>query len=265
MKPISNYLPFIEDNFRIIDKSGEEVSFVPNAVQTRYAAESSGKDIILKARQQGFSSLILAIFTTDFILKENSRSVIVADVDENAQELLDRVKQYLKSYEDINQTKVPLKYNSKNELYNAATGARYTIGTAKSTEFGRSKTITNLHLSEAAFYPNLAKILKGAGNAVVPDGRYILETTANGYNEFKTLWDECEAGNKNFKPLFFPASEFYDKEELINKRRESITEADYLQEYPETPLDAFQSSGQCYFDREILRQLLTRTREPLTV
>jgi hypothetical protein len=51
----------------------------------------SGFDVILKARQQGFSSVILAMFTADFLLKENSRSVIVADIDDNATELLDTV------------------------------------------------------------------------------------------------------------------------------------------------------------------------------
>lgn len=263
MKPLSNYLPFIRDNFTIIDKEGEEVPFEPNQVQSRYAQEATGHDIILKARQQGFSSLILAIFTTDFILKENARCVVVADIEENAQELLDRVKHYIRSYEQINKTKVPLKYNSKSELYNHATNGRYTIGTAKATEFGRSKTITNLHLSEAAFYPNLSKILKGAGNAVVPKGRYILETTANGYNPFRELWVEAEMGNKDFAPLFFPASDFYTQEELEKKRRQAITESDYLQEFPERPSDAFQTSGQCYFDLEALRNYDRLTKEPI--
>jgi hypothetical protein len=117
VKPLSNYLPFIRDNFTIIDKEGEEVPFEPNQVQSRYAQEATGHDIILKARQQGFSSLILAIFTTDFILKENARCVVVADIEENAQELLDRVKHYIRSYEQINKTKVPLKYNSKSQNY----------------------------------------------------------------------------------------------------------------------------------------------------
>lgn len=265
MKPIANYLPFIRDNFTIIDKQGEEVPFNPNDVQSRYAKEASGQDIILKARQQGFSSLILAVFTTDFILKENARCVVVADIEENAQELLDRVKHYIRSYERINNVKVPLKYNSKTELYNQATNGRYTIGTAKATEFGRSKTITNLHLSEAAFYPNLGKILKGAGNAVVPQGRYILETTANGYNEFKTLWDEAVMGNKAFKPIFFPAQDFYSPQELDNKRRQAITEADYLQEFPSTPLEAFQTSGQVYFDLQALREYDRLTKEPLKI
>jgi hypothetical protein len=265
MKPIVNYLPFIRDNFTIIDKRGEEVPFTPNPVQERYAKEASGQDIILKARQQGFSSLILAVFTTDFILKENARCVVVADIEENAQELLDRVKHYIRSYEQINNTKVPLKYNSKSELYNQATNGRYTIGTAKATEFGRSKTITNLHLSEAAFYPNLSKILKGAGNAVVPGGRYILETTANGYNEFKTLWDEAVMGNKEYLPIFFPAKEFYSPEELEVKRRQAITESDYLQEFPDTALEAFQTSGQVYFSLEALREYDRLTKEPINV
>ena len=102
MKPLANYLPFITDNFMIIDKRGEEVTFTPNAVQSRYAKEGSGKDIILKARQQGFSSFILAVFTADFIIKPNSRSVVVADIEENAQELLDRVKQYIRTQRFLN-------------------------------------------------------------------------------------------------------------------------------------------------------------------
>lgn len=143
----SKYQAWIEDNLKIVNKAGDVVPFNLNPIQHKFVAEDSvGRDLILKARQQGFSSVILGIFTADFILKENSRSVVVADIDDNSSELLDRVKKYIAFFEESNKTKVPLKYNSKNELYNSSNGARYTIGTAKNSEFGRSKTITNLHL-----------------------------------------------------------------------------------------------------------------------
>ena len=257
------YKRFIENELTIIDKNGNEVPFMLNNVQAQFVKDAENKVVILKARQQGFSSFILGAFTADFLLKQNSRSIVVADTDENAQELLDRVKHYIRSYEEKNGIKVPLKYDSKKELYNEATKSRYTIGTAKSTEFGRSKTITNLHLSEAAFYPSLSSILKGAGNALVPNGRLIMETTANGYNEFKQVWDKAVLTGKGYQPLFYPASDFYTPEELEKKRAEAISEKDYLQEFPESPRDAFQSSGNPYFDQDAMRWYSEQIKEQI--
>lgn len=246
------YRKFIEDNLTIVNKKGEEVDFLLNLIQSRYLlVDSIWYDYILKARQQGFSSLILAVFTGDFILKENSRSVVVADISDNAQELLDRVKFFLRSYERKNNIKIPLKYNSKYELFYEGMNTRYTIGTSTNIDFGRSKTITNLHLSEFNFYNNPQALLAGALQAVVPDkGKVIIETTANGFNEGKTLWDECELGEKPFKPLFYPASKFYDQEFLKRKRQELGRL--FPQEYPETATEAFITSGDTYFDKQAL-------------
>lgn len=258
----SNYQAFIEDNLRIIDKNQQEIPFMLNSIQQKYLKEdATGRDVILKARQQGFSSLVLATFTADFILKDNTRSVIVADISDNAAELLDRVKFYIKTYEEINQVKVPLKYNSKYELYNEANNSRYTIGTADNSEFGRSKTITNLHLSEAAFYPNLKRLMAGAGTAVVPEGRFIIETTANGFNEFKTFWDEISLSESGFKPLFYKASDFYDAE-FLAKEKLRLKQL-FPQEYPETAEEAFLTSGDLFFDPFALKHYLQNTREPM--
>ena len=255
-----NYKRFLEDRFRIVNKEAEVVPFVLNPIQSKYLlVDYTGNDLVLKARQQGFSSLILGIFTADFLLKDNQRNVIVADNADNAQELLDRVKFFLRSYEEITEVKVPLKYNSKYELFNEATNSRYTIGTAENTEFGRSKTITNLHLSECFFYQHFQKLLAGALQAVVPTGRIIFETTANGYNYGKTFWDECTLGERPFKPLFYQASAFYNQEFLERKRKE-LREL-YQQEYPENPTEAFLASGEQYFNPASLKWYLDNVKE----
>lgn len=243
-----NYTKFIESRLRIIDKNSQDVPFVLNKIQRKFLEEDyADRTVILKARQQGFSSLILAMFTADFILKENSRSVIVADLSDNAMELLDRVKGYIKSYEEVTGVKIPLKYNSRYELANEVNGSRYTIGTADNTEFGRSKTITNLHLSEFAFYKHPEKLFAGAMQAVVPTGRVIIETTANGYNFFKGFWDDCVLGKRPFKANFYRASDFYDAAFLANKKAELGRFA--VQEYPETPNEAFiKATGLVYTD-----------------
>lgn len=262
-----NYARFIKERLRIVNKDGQLVSFDANpthwALQTKWLTHDySGRDVILKARQQGFSSIILALFTADFLLKENSRSVIVADIADNAMELLDRVKSYIRSYEEITGTKVPLKYNSKYELYNEAISSRYTIGTADNSEFGRSKTITNLHLSEFAFYPNPEKLFAGAMQAVVPSGRVVIETTANGFNFFRTFWLECKNGERPFKPLFYKASDFYDADFLHMKSRELGRL--YAQEYPDQDETAFLTSGQCFFDTDALRWYLENAGETMS-
>ena len=121
------YKRFIEDNLSIVNKNGQLVRFILNDIQNKYLLKATNNDIILKARQQGFSSLILALFTADFILKPNTRNVIVADISDNAMELLDRVKLYLETYTINTGIDIKLKYNSKYELYNEITKSRYTI------------------------------------------------------------------------------------------------------------------------------------------
>lgn len=255
------YQRFIEERLSIINKSGEDVPFVLNEPQRAFIARSTGKDIILKARQQGFSSLVGAIFLADFLLDPNSVSIVLADNSENAMGLLEKVKYYLKSYEEKTKMKIPLKYNSKYELVNEAINTRYQIGTAENTEFGRSKTIKNLHMSEAAFYPNITKLMASALQAVRPDGRVVIETTANGFNDFKKLWDESERGSTGFSPLFFKATDFYDKDLLEQKKRE--LGRFFVQEYPESPAEAFLTSGASYFEIESLAWYMAQCNDPI--
>ena len=255
------YQKFIEKNFKIVNKKMELVPFILKPVQVDFLRRASGEDIILKARQQGFSSLILAIFTVDFLTKENSRQMIIADDTGNASELLDRVKLYIESYENENGVVVPMKYNSKNELMHELLKSRYTIGTANKVNLGRSKTISNLHCSEVAFYPNIDAIMTGAAQAVVEGGRLILETTANGFNEFKDVWDDAVKGDSTFKPLFFKASNFYSPEFLARKKKQLKRKFD--QEYPETPEIAFITSGESLFEKQALQYYMERVKEPL--
>ena len=100
------YQRFIEEQFEIVNKQGEAVSFFLNLPQQQFVKQATGRDIVLKARQEGFSSLVGGIFTTDFILDPNSYSVVLADISDNAEGLLDRVKFSLKSYEEKNGFKI---------------------------------------------------------------------------------------------------------------------------------------------------------------
>lgn len=258
-----NYKKFIESRFEIVNKDLKAVPFILNTIQDRYLTQdSSGKDVILKARKQGFSSVILARYTADFILRENSRSVVIADSKENAIALLDRVKYYLKSYEAITGKQVPLKYNSKNELVNAAMNTRYFVGSAENVEFGRSQDITNLHFSEAAFYPDFDKLKASALQATVDNAHVVVETTANGFNIFKSFWDESKKNESGFKAIFYKGSDFYSPEFLAMKKQELKDK--FPQEYPEEDIEAFLLSGTPYFGPKSVQWYFDKKYKPMT-
>lgn len=95
------------------------------------------------------------------------------------------------------------KYNNRKELLFKKLNSKWRIATAGNKDIGRSKTLNFFHGSEGAFWKSIQEILSGLGQALTKDAVVILETTANGYNEFKQYWDDAVAGRNNFKPLFF--------------------------------------------------------------
>jgi len=266
----AGYIKAIEDNFTIIDKDKNEVPFILNKAQRHFVENLTDRNVILKARKMGFSSVLLAMACVKFLFGKHERCISMS-FDKNASsKQLERAKQFIKSYERINNVKVPLKYNSKNELVwegQNEDGSTYTnalrIGTAKSTGFGRGDDITFLHLTEVSFAVDLEQLLAGAGEAVVYNTIITLETTANGYNEFKTFWDEASSGARNYKCMFYDPSWEYD-EDYLNKKRMELGRL-YDQEFPMTPELAFIASGNLYFNKDSLSDLLKTTKEAPTI
>jgi len=264
------YRRFIEENFTIIDKDKNEVPFVLNKAQRHFLENLTERNIILKARKMGFSSVLLAIACVKFITGQNERCVSMSFDKEASIKQLERAKHFIRSYERINKKKIPLKYASKNELVwegkreddTVFTNA-LRIGTAKSTGFGRGDDISFLHLTEVSMATNLDQLLAGVGEAVVRNTIVSLETTANGYNEFKTLWDEASAGARGYKALFYSPEWEYDNDFIERKRRELGRLFD--QEFPMTPELAFIASGNQYFDRQALQDYLKQTEEKKTI
>jgi hypothetical protein len=251
----------IEENYEIINKEGKRVKFILNKAQDHFIQNLAQYNIVLKDRQLGFSAEILALGTNKFIFGENQRCVSMSHEASATQRLLDRVKFFKDSFERNNNVKIPLKYNSRNELVYGERNNTFYIGTAGSSEFGRGDTITFLHLSEFAFYPDPEKILAGIMQAVVPDGIVFIETTANGFNFFKTVWDEAVMGVRNFKPHFYGPEWEYSKEFLGEKKKQLGRL--FVQEYPNTPEEAFLTSGDLYFNSDSLKWYLDRVQDPI--
>ena len=279
----------IEDHLLIADKKRKIVPFKLNKVQQMYDESKTNRDIILKARQEGFTSLILAYFLMDCLKTKNTRSVVVGHDKEATQKLLDRVRFYLKYFhkgEDF--VEVDLRTDTKNELYFPETDSRFYIGTQGSVSFGRSDTLHNVLLTEFAMYDNPEDILTSITGAVPKDGRIVIETTANGFNYFRELYYEAKAGTRGYKAHFYPWTlhkEYrienkgkmkLDKDEKrlfkmgitkaqIRWRRDKMAEypskKEFQQEYPAYEDEAFISSGRKAFNTEALKEYLVNVNE----
>lgn len=135
--------------FRIANKQAVTVDFILNDVQYQYSVAATSRDIILKARREGFSSYIRGEFLGACLTEENTRAVILSQDTEATMKHLAAVKFYIKHMKGL---QPQIGYNSRNEITFPKMDSTFYIGTAGSKTFGRGDTITHLHMSEAAFY-----------------------------------------------------------------------------------------------------------------
>jgi hypothetical protein len=266
-----NYIGYkraIEERLTIINKNKQEVPFVLNPAQNDIMPKLTLRNLILKARKLGFSSLLESIATIKFLLGDNERCVTMSFDQDASQRHLERVKHYIYSFEHKNNVKIPFKYNSKNEMVyerilddGRKVVNTFRIGTARSDSFGRGDDITFLHLTEVSQADSIEKLLSGVTQALVNDAMATFESTANGFNSFKTFWDDSVAGLTGFTPFFYNPTWEYSKEFLDAKKMELGRL--FPQEYPMTAEEAFVSSGDPYFDRDALQWYLTKVIEPM--
>lgn len=276
------YQYFIEKHFDIINKQGKVVPFILWNTQDRYLLDLEQtytndyigiRDILLKARKEGFSSLILAVFACDFLTSDNPiASVCISDKIGETKKLFNRARFFIESaLKKKNLTMNDIcDLSSANEIRNKETGATFWIGTAGSKVASRVETVQNLHFSEAAHFPDTDIItaretIEGALQMVEQGtGKVFIESTARGYgNYYQQLWSLAQQGKSEFRPVFFSASELYSKEWLDKKRRQFTSDEMFMQEYPETPEEAFIASGSKFFSFEGLNYIQAIKKQPI--
>lgn len=266
----------------IKNKQGKIVPFVLWNTQDRYMGNlmktygtedmQGVRDIILKARKEGFSSIILAMFATDFILSGDPIvSVCIANKKDETKKLFERAKFFIESYlkkRDLKFTDL-CDISNVNEIRNKVNGATFWIGTAGAKVAPRVESVQNLHFSEAAHFPDTDIItaretIEGALQMVDQDrGKVFIESTANGYgNYYQKLETSAYQGTSNFRSVFFSADELYSPEWLAKKRTEFTTQEMFQQEYPLTRDQAYMSSGSKFFDTKYINWLRTEVEKP---
>lgn len=297
----------IELTFNVVDKNKKLVPFFLNNVQHSFIeilnkAIQDYKDglitnisiLILKGRQQGFTTLITAIQLARTITRHNFEGLTLADKSTNTEAIFQNKAKFV--YNRLPECIKPTeKYNSKKQLLFEKLNSSWAVETA-TKEVGRSRTINFFHGSECAFWKDgIANIQASLGEAFTKDSIKIYETTANGFNDYRTMWRSGEHINcfyewwltpeyrlnfetKNRRTKFL--NDIYRVNDWIHQRLKWLLEEKGLdenqlywyykkyngyidkelikQEYPCTPEEAFIASGKCYFDKDIIIKYIDR-------
>lgn len=223
----------IENLLRIPNKDGDDVDFVLNSAQRDIDSKLSGRDLIPKARQEGVSSYYLARFLTACLMHRNTRAVVISHDMESTQRLLARVKYYI----DNIKGPAPVVQNmSKNEITFPKMNSMFYLGTAGARKFGRGDTITHLHCSEYAFWPNPKELMKGLLQAVPMSGEIGIESTGNGYNDYYRRCMRAYQGKSVWKLHFLPWHTFDEYQLELSSAEIKIMRASLNDEWEEPAL-----------------------------
>ena len=253
---------------------------------------SCKEHVIPKPRQRGISTYILARFLVKCLTIPGTHAVVVSHESLATKRLLRKVQFFLDHLKEDG-FDVPTKFNNVHEKA-FPNGSTFYIGTAGQRAFSRGDTVTDVHCSEVAHWPDPEALISGLVGAAVEGSEWFFESTgfgAGGY--FYNLVRAAQKPGATIK-LHFPdwrKDETYVKEppkdfetteeEKFLTTRFNLTPAQvywrrskiekfnsvdiFCQEYPLTVEECFISTGTSYFDKTSLRLYQRLIREPHAV
>lgn len=196
---------------------GEEVlsiPFIPNPSQVELLKSLHHRNIILKARQLGFTTLIAVYFLDCALFRADVRAAIVAQSEDLARNIFrDKVHFAYQNLPKPLRDAMPLDRDSQSELLFAHNNSSVRVATS-----ARSGTLQYLHVSEfgkicAKFPERAQEVIKGSIPAVTSNGVIFIESTAEGEEgafydmsqRAKGLKDSGKKlGKKDYKFHFYP-------------------------------------------------------------
>ncbi len=172
---------FLDESGELIVPDTFELPFKPNDAQIKFLNRLWYRNIILKARQLGFTTLICVLWLDHALFNSNQNVGIIAqDLPTVFNIFKDKIKFAYDNLPDEIRSRFPRKTCNKSEMEFAHNGSSIRVATSF-----RSGTMQRLLVSEfgkiCAKYPDKAReIVTGAFEAVGLGGKITLESTAEG-------------------------------------------------------------------------------------
>lgn len=252
---MGNPILWIETFCKIVDKNGIVVPFKLNPQQKELVNGFDKYNVVLKSRQLGITSISCALSLWYALTGANNHCLLISYSIDSADIIFDKLKFIYNNLPDA----IKLKdiANNRKEL-KFDNGSKITVCTMGNKEIARGSSIRFCHISEVAFCKQdvVAKHILAVEQALLPDGKIILESTANGFNEFATIWDKAENKESLYKPFFF--SWIDDKQMFADEYREFSQKYIALNDGALTDEDLEQSEMQYRDIGATLEQLMWR-------
>jgi hypothetical protein len=127
-----------------------------------------------------------------------------------ASNIFNMVKRFYDNLPQFVKTIYEKEYSNEKMLKFKDQDSQIKIGTAGASSEGRSTTNNYIHLSETAFYDNMETLTSGLLQTVadIPGNYVIFESTANGFNHFRDMFEEGLTKNSKVKSLFYGWQDF---------------------------------------------------------
>ncbi len=292
---------------KIITKKKKLVPFDLNPMQLKVKAALDKQEketgmiraIILKARQHGVSTYVQGKYYHRCSMNRYRKALIVSHELDSAEHIMGMSRIFLQE-SPLELVPMTRRSNRREILFenpdfdprkknNPGLRSHLRIDTANDVDIGASMTLTDLHLSEVARWPNASTTLTSLLQAIPdePGTSVIFESTAMGVGgEFHRRYMEAKSGESGYIAIFiawfenpeyaFPirkGEEFdWDDEELKLRKKFNLSDEQlkwrritirdkcngkvttFQQEYPSTDEEAFLTSGSKKYDLEIIER-----------
>lgn len=285
---LTDPLVYIPAFFKVLTRAGESgrSKLVPMAlkpVQEQYLRERTSRDIIVKGRQMGMSTGILASNSHKIFTEPYHRMITVAHKGDSAEFLLQTVHRFYNNLPA--EIKPEIDWKAASRMRFPAMDALIHIDSAQSRDIGRSESPTIVHLSEVAHWPEQSAedLWTGMEGGSSEMSWVTMESTPRGRGGFfYNMYQEAKKGDNGFKAFFFPwwmepdyclpirtLGNLTDEERLLMKhkglsdgqvawRRQKIAKLKdlFYQEFPENDSDCWLGGDLNVFDGPTIRKYM---------
>lgn len=278
----------LDNLYKVINENGEIVQFKLRPAQKKLLREMHYRNILLKARQLGFTTFI-CLFILDYVLfNRNKLTGIVGPTQNDTSNIFRKIKVAWDNFPEQIKGFLGLKTTGDSKVeYEFNNGSVIRIATSLRSGTYQCVLITEFGKISARFPDKAEEVITGTLPACPPKSIVFIESTAEGEDgEYYDLVQDAIENQKMQRPLtskefkffFFPwyenptnviegtigmpldVEQYLDKVErvthtMLNQSQRNwyyleskIQKTKMKQEHPSTPAEAFLSSGNKLFD-----------------
>ncbi len=181
-KPTYDPFDVLTSAFHVKTKAATTVAFNPFRTQRLFVERMGLRNVEVKPRQVGASTLKLGLMTALSITTPNLHQLVITHREDTTETMRDTIRNFITWVNDYLGMGIELRKDNEEEMQIKTTGSAFYFGSSTAPGVGRSRTIHVLLGSELAHWqgPDPGKELGGMTESIPDGGLIFLESTPNG-------------------------------------------------------------------------------------